>query len=114
MSVTTEDVCPALADVLRVGGVLEGEQAEESFLGLLVKVITAVGDSKQISILVTPLEICNLRRKEEIRRNLELEGTLFLQSLFFWIKLCIILVHWLCVFKSPKREESSLKIIFLL
>ena len=73
MSVTTEDVCPALADVLRVGGVLEGEQAEESFLGLLVKVITAVGDSKQISILVTPLEICNLRRKEEIRRNLELE-----------------------------------------
>ena len=60
MGVTAEDVCPALADVLRVGGVLEGEQAEESLLGLLVKVIAAVGDSEQISILVTPLKICNL------------------------------------------------------
>ena len=68
MGVTAEDVCPTLADVLRVGGVLEGEQAEESLLGLLVKVIAAVGDSKQISILITPLEICNLKR-EKIRNT---------------------------------------------
>ena len=66
MGVTAEDVCTALADVLRVGGVLKGEQAEESLLGLLVKVIAAVGDSEQISILVTPLKICNLKIKEEI------------------------------------------------
>ena len=86
MGVTAEDVRPALADVLRVGGVLEGEQAEESLLGLLVKVIAAVGDSEQISILVTPLKICNLQIKEEISTWFDLVRTLSCNPFSFGLK----------------------------
>ena len=61
MGVTADDVSPTLTDVLRIGGVFEREQTEESLLGLLVEVVAAVSNSKQVAIFVTPLKICHLK-----------------------------------------------------
>ena len=61
VGVAAEDVRGAAAHVLGVGGVLEREQAEETLLGLLVEVVAAVSNSKQVAIFVTPLKICHLK-----------------------------------------------------
>ena len=50
-----------LPDVLRIGGVLEGEQADVANTVLLVEVEGSIASGEQVSVLVVPAESGDLQ-----------------------------------------------------
>ena len=48
VNVDTEDGAGAVAQPLRVGGILQGEQTDVASAGLGVEIVGAVGDSEEV------------------------------------------------------------------
>ena len=93
VDVHTEDTRAGRADVLGVGGVLQGEQAEVALPTFLVEIVRAVAHSKQIPIFRIPLEVRDL------------------QSLRFVIE--ALLQVRVNIFKCPEWQQSSLSVLVL-
>ena len=70
MDVETDDATVSPAEVFRVGGILQGEKAEESMGGLFVEVERAKADCEKVFVSWAPLEGCHLKTSSCLKHEL--------------------------------------------